>query len=130
MNPAIDSFKTTLSVPGAFSLSLLGFAIVFCVLVVLMFVIKALRGALEQIGQPQTGTAAAPAPAPVAMAAPMAPTAPTPVTMVQVAAGPSQGDITLRGVDGQTAALIMATVAGHINAPLNELRFLSISEKK
>jgi Na+-transporting methylmalonyl-CoA/oxaloacetate decarboxylase gamma subunit len=118
MNPAIDSIKTSLSVPGAFSLSALGFAIVFFVLVVLMFVIKILRGLLAQLDAsraPAAAAAAVPVPAPAANMVP---------------AKGSLGEIKLHGVDDKTAAMIMAIVADDMKAPLNELRFLSIREKR
>ena len=40
----------------------------------------------------------------------------------------SLGDIKLYDVDEPTAAMIMAILAEQLDAPLNELRFLSIKE--
>lgn len=136
MNEAAESIKTALTVPGAFSISILGFCIVFVVLIVLMFVIKAMRGFLEQT--PAAAPAAAvPAPASVAPAAAAAPVAPvamaTPAAAVAagyaVAPQVAQGELRLYGVDDQTAAILMATVAYELQAPVSELRFLSISAK-
>jgi Na+-transporting methylmalonyl-CoA/oxaloacetate decarboxylase gamma subunit len=111
---------TTLSIPGALGTSVLGFAIVFFVLIVLMYVIKIIRGALEMTAAP---AAAAPA---GAVAAPAAAKA----ASNMVPAKGSLGDIRLFDVEDRTAAMIMAIVADKMDAPLNELRFLSIREKK
>jgi sodium pump decarboxylase gamma subunit len=110
---------TTLSIPSALGTSVLGFAIVFFVLIVLMCVIKIIRGVLEQMAAP---AAAAPA------AAVAAPAAKANANMVP--AKGSLGDIKLFEVEDKTAAMLMAIVADKIGAPLNELRFLSIREKK
>lgn len=125
MNPATvtDSIKTVLSVPGAFSLSVVGFAIVFFVLIVLMAVIKILRGVMEQLDASRAAAAAVAAPVAAAASAPAA-------NPDMVPAKGSLGEIKLHTVDDKTAAMIMAIVADDMKAPLNELRFLSIREKK
>ncbi len=87
-----------------------------------MFVIKAIRGVVEQMAAAQA--AAAPA-APAAAA----PKAAAPAANMIPAKG-SLGDIKLHEVDDRTAALIMAIVADKMDTPLNQLRFLSIREKK
>ena len=115
--------ETIVSIPSAFGYSVLGFAIVFFVLIVLMFVIKAIRGVTEQMSV----KAAVPAAAAPAAAAPMKPAA---LAANMVPAKGSLGDIKLFDVDDKTAAMLMAIVADQMNAPLNELRFLSIREKK
>ncbi len=124
MNPAIDSMQASLSIPGAFSLSVVGFSIVFFVLIVLMIVIKVLRGALAQMDASRAAATAAVA-APVAAAASVPAKDPN-----MVPAKGSLGEIKLHNVDDRTAALVMAIVADEMKAPLNELRFLSIREKK
>ena len=120
MNQAVEATKT-LSLTGAFGMSILGFAIVFFVLVVLMAVIKILRGVMEQMETGKTVPAVAPVAAPAAAA---------PSTAGMVPAKGSLGEIKLHDVDDTTAALLMAIVADELKAPLNELRFLSIREKK
>lgn len=104
-----------LTMSQSLGISVLGFSIVFFVLVILMFMIRVLRMIME----------AAPAPAPAAPAAAAAPAGPK-----MVPAKGSLGEVKLYGVEDKTAAMIMAIVADTIGAPLNELRFLSIKEKK
>ena len=93
----------------------LGMAVVFFGLILLMFVTK-IAGAI--IGRKK---AAAPAAAPAA-AAPAAPAA-------QNAPG-SAGKIALHDVPDKTAAMLMAIVADRTGKPLNQLRFISIREVK
>ncbi|MCC8108149.1 MAG: OadG family protein [Planctomycetes bacterium] len=119
-----NNLSQGIPVSDALVMSVVGFAIVFFVLVVLMAVIKILRGALESLDKAK----AAPAAAPVAAAAP-SPAAPAKDPNMVPAKG-SVGEIKLFDVDDKTAALIMAIVADEMQAPLNELRFLSIREKK
>lgn len=129
MNAAIETAQAAtaavknadpISISQAFGLSVLGFCIVFFVLVVLMAVINILRGILESMKTE--------APAPVAAAA--APQALVDPNAGKVPAKGSLGDIKLHDVDDKTAAMLMAIVADELKAPLNELRFLSIREKK
>ena len=93
----------------------LGMAVVFFGLILLMFVTK-IAGAI--IGRKK---AAAPAAAPAA-AAPAAPAAKN--------APGSAGKIALHDVPDKTAAMLMAIVADKTGKPLNQLRFLSIREIK
>lgn len=109
------------SLSDSFGASVLGFAIVFFVLVVLMFMIKIMRGVVEGMAAGE----AAPVPA-AAVAAPAAPAA----NPNMVPAKGSLGEVKLHDVDDKTAAMLMAIVADELKAPLNELRFLSIREKK
>ena len=90
----------------------LGMAVVFFGLILLMFVTK-IAGAI--IGRKK---AAAPAAAP---AAPAVPNAPAPG---------SAGKIALHDVPDKTAAMLMAIVADRTGKPLNQLRFISIREVK
>ena len=114
---------TGLSLTAAFGLSVLGFAIVFFVLIALMGMISIMRGMVEQMS---AAKAAAPAAAAASATAPAAPAA----DPNMIPAKGSLGDIKLYDVDDKTAAMIMAIVADKMEAPLNELRFLSIREKK
>ncbi len=127
MKETIASTGDILSIPSAFGYSVLGFSIVFFVLIVLMFVIKAIRGVVEQMAANQAAPAAA-----TAAAVPAAAAAPKPAASASgmVPAKGSLGEIKLHSVDDKTAAMLMAIVADKIGAPLNELRFLSIREKK
>ena len=87
----------------------LGMAVVFFGLILLMFVTK-IAGAI--INRKNT---AAPA------AAPAVPNAPAPG---------SAGKIALHDVPDKTAAMLMAIVADRTGKPLNQLRFISIREVK
>ena len=104
-------------------ISALGFSIVFVVLIILMVVIRFLRSIMEQLDAPK-----APAAAPAGAAVPAA-AAPAANSNMIPAKG-SLGEINLYDVDDKTAAMIMAIVADTMGAPLNELRFHSIREKK
>ena len=105
-------------------IALLGYAVVFFGLILLMGVIIAMGKIFMAQGKKTAAKAAAPAAAaaPVA-AAPAAPAAP------QLAPG-SAGQLKLYDVEPKTAAMIMAIVANQMGKPLNELRFISIKEVK
>ena len=89
----------------------LGMAVVFFGLILLMLVTKA-SGKIMQ-NKEAAAKAAAPAPAPAAPAAPA----------VKAFAPGSD-------VPDRTAAMLMAIVADKLGKPLNELRFISIREIK
>ena len=101
--------------------ALLGYAVVFFGIVLLMIVITALGKyfASKDTKLATKAASAAQAAAPVAPAA--APKA--------VAPG-SAGELALHDVEPKTAAMIMAIVADQMGKPLNELRFKSIKEVK
>jgi len=118
-----------LEVGQAAVLDLLGYAVVFfglillmCVVIVMgkIFIAKDKKAAAKGAA---AAKAAAPAAAPVAAPAPAAPAAP-------VAAPGSAGQLKLYDVPPKTAAMIMAIVANQMGKPLNELRFISIKEVK
>ena len=98
--------------------ALLGYAVVFFGIVLLMIVITAF-GKYFASNLAAAAASAAQAAAPVAPAA--APKA--------VAPG-SAGELALHDVDPKTAAMLMAIVADKMGKPLNELRFISIKEVK
>ena len=108
-----------LSVGGAAVLALLGYAVVFLGIVMLMVVVI-IMGKLF-IAAENKKKAAAPAPAAEAPAAPEAPKATAPG---------SAGELKLHDVEPKTAAMLMAIVADKMGKPLNELRFISIKEVK
>ena len=101
--------------------ALLGYAVVFFGIVLLMIVITAFGKyfASKDANLAAAAASAAQAAAPVAPAA--APKA--------VAPG-SAGELALHDVEPQTAAMLMAIVADKMGKPLNELRFISIKEVK
>lgn len=96
----------------------LGMAVVFFGLILLMWVTK-ISG---KVMQNKASAKKAPAPAPAA-AAPAAPA-------VKAFAPGSAGEVKLHDVPDRTAAMLMAIVADKLGKPLNELRFISIREIK
>ena len=105
-----------LKVGDAGILALLGYAVVFFGLILLMAVVMAL-GAVFAAKAKKAAKAAAPVEAAPAVQAAPAPTAPG-----------SAGSLKLYNVEPKTAAMIMAIVADKMGKPLNELRFISIKE--
>ena len=99
-------------------IALLGYAVVFFGLILLMIVVTV----MGKIFMAKDKKAAAAAPAPVA--APAAPAADAPT------APGSAGKLKLHDVEPKTAAMIMAIVADKMGKPINELRFISIKEVK
>ena len=99
--------------------ALLGYAVVFFGLILLMIVITILGKIFVAAGNKKKAEAPAPAPAP----APVAPAA------TAVAPG-TAGQLKLHDVSPKTAAMLMAIVADKMGKPLNELRFISIKEVK
>ena len=110
-----------ISILNAGIVALLGYAVVFFGLILLMLVVMAM-GKFFVAKDTKKKTAAA---APVAAPAPMAAPAATPV-----AAPGSAGPVKLYDTPPKTAAMIMAIVADQMGKPLNELRFISIKEVK
>ena len=109
---------TELNTAGAGVAALLGYAVVFFGLILLMLVVMALGKFFQAKGKKKTAVEEPATPAPVAEVAP-APTAPG-----------SAGGIKLHDVEPKTAAMLMAIVADKMGKPLNELRFISIKEVK
>ena len=99
----------------AAGISLLGFAIVFSVLIILMCVIFIMSAVFRAVNRK---TAQAPA----------APASADSVPAASVPARGSCGEVSLFEVPDKTAAMVMAIVAEELGAPLNELRFISIRE--
>ena len=87
-------------------IALLGYAVVFFGLILLMIVVTIMGKAFTAKKAPKK--AAAPAP---------------------VAPG-SAGALKLHDVEPKTAAMLMAIVADKMGKPINELRFISIKEVK
>ena len=104
--------------------ALLGYAVVFFGLILLMAVIIAMGKFF--IAQDKKAASKASAAVPAAPAAPVA----APVAAEPVPAPGSAGQLKLYDVEPKTAAMIMAIVANQMGKPLNELRFISITEVK
>ncbi len=108
--------RLTLGIGSNLLDAILGYAVVFIGLTLLMTVIVI-------VGKIFTAKKAAPAEENAAPAA-AAPAAPK-----KLAPG-SAGDVKLYDTDPRDAAMIMAIVANKLDKPLNELRFRSIKEVK
>ena len=109
-------------------IALLGYAVVFFGLILLMIVVMIMGKAFT--AKKSTPKAAAKATASVAApAAAAAPVAAAPAAEPVPAPG-SAGQLKLYDVEPKTAAMIMAIVANKMGKPLNELRFISIKEVK
>ena len=104
--------------------AVLGYAVVFFGLILLMCVVMIMGKAMVSSREKAkaAAAAAAPAPAPAAPTAPAAPSSPP--------APGSAGEVKLFDVPDKEAAMIMAIVADKMSKPLNELRFKSIKEVK
>ena len=99
--------------------ALLGYAVVFFGLILLMIVVMIIGKAFTA----KTGKKAE-------KAAPVAAPAPAVVVAEPVAAPGTAGQLKLHDVSPKTAAMLMAIVADKMGKPLNELRFISIKEVK
>ncbi len=99
--------------------ALLGYAVVFFGLILLMGVVIAMGKAFQAAEARKQ--AAVPAPDITAAPIPVVPSTPAPGTA---------GQLKLHDVEPKTAAMLMAIVANKLNKPLNELRFISIKEVK
>ena len=114
-----------LEIGQAAVLALLGYAVVFFGLILLMGVII-IMGKIFIAKDKASAAKAASAKASVT-AAPVAVTA---VPSEPVVAPGSAGQLKLYDVEPKTAAMLMAIVANKMGKPLNELRFISIKEVK
>ena len=116
-----------ITIGNAAIVALLGYAVVFFGLILLMAVIivmgKVFIAKDKKAAAKADEAKAAIAPAAAPTAAPVAPVA-------EVAAPGSAGQLKLHDVEPKTAAMLMAIVANKMGKPLNELRFISIKEVK
>ena len=103
--------------------ALLGYAVVFFGLILLM-------GVLVIMGKVFTAKDKKPAEAPKAAAAAPVAAAPVAAEAVSQPAPGTAGQLKLYDTPPKTAAMIMAIVADKMGKPLNELRFISIKEVK
>ena len=111
-----------ISIANAGIVALLGYAVVFFGLILLMCVITILGKSFQAMEAKQKAAAAAAAPAAAAPAA-------APAVSAEPAPG-SAGKLKLHDVEPKTAAMLMAIVANKMGKPINELRFISIKEVK
>ncbi|MDR2360192.1 MAG: OadG family protein [Oscillospiraceae bacterium] len=112
---------TELSMLDGLLISLLGIVIVFAALLFIVVIIKLVSLiARTVINADKDGSARTDAAEPVTSGD---------ASDGKVPAAGSLGEIALYDTDEQTAALIMAIVADELQAPLNELRFISIRQK-
>ena len=123
----LASTLDNIGIMDAAIVALLGYAVVFFGLILLMLVVMAMGKAFmaKDVKAKEAPKAAAPA-APAAA-----------VTTVSAVADPSSdaapgtaGQLKLYDTPPKTAAMIMAIVANQLGKPLNELRFISIKEVK
>lgn len=104
-----------ISVGDAAMTALLGYAVVFIGIIMLMILVMFVGDLMFKSAKRKA--AKAPAAAPAAPAAP-------------AAAPGTAGELKLYGTDPRDAAMVMAIVADKLGKPLNELRFKSIREVK
>ena len=122
LTSTLPEHLVNMEIGSAAVIALLGYAVVFFGIVLLMCVMIVMGKIFVAKANKEKAKEAAPkAAAPVA--APAAPAAPA------VAPG-TAGHLKLHDVPPKTAAMIMAIVADTMGKPLNELRFISIKEVK
>ncbi len=108
-----NTLNENLGLLDAGVVALLGYAVVFFGLILLMIVVIGL-GKIFTRKKPMTAPRTVPA---------------APAAAPELAPG-SAGELKLYDVPPKTAAMIMAIVADKLGKPLNELRFISIKEVK
>ena len=118
---------TNISIANAGIVALLGYAVVFFGLILLMLVVTAMGKAFtaKDAKAKEAPAKAAPVAAPAAAVTVSAVADPT-----SDAAPGTAGQLKLYDTPPKTAAMIMAIVANQMGKPLNELRFISIKEVK
>ena len=121
----LASNLVNIGIMDAAIVAVLGYAVVFFGLILLMCVIICMgkvftakdKKAAAKVAAAKEVLASVPVAAPAASAAP-------------VLAPGTAGQLKLHDVEPKTAAMIMAIVADTMGKPLNELRFISIKEVK
>ena len=116
-----------ISILNAGIVALLGYAVVFFGLILLMCVVI-IMGKIFIAKDKKAAAKAAEAKA--AMPANAAPVAEAPAPVAAPAAPGTAGQLKLYDTPPKTAAMLMAIVANKMGKPLNELRFISIKEVK
>ena len=115
-----------ISILNAGIVAVLGYAVVFFGLILLMCVVM-IMGKIFIAKDKKAAEKAAAAKATMSNPAPVAAAA---APVESPAAPGSAGQLKLYDVEPKTAAMIMAIVANKMGKPLNELRFISIKEVK
>ena len=111
-------------------IAVLGYAVVFVGLILLMIVVMALGKYFTAKEKKAVSAPVVPAAPKAAPAAPVANTVTPAAPAASEAAPGSAGKLKLHDVEPKTAAMLMAIVAHKMGKPLNELRFISIKEVK
>ena len=119
----LTSNLVNIGIGDAAIVALLGYAVVFFGLILLMGVITIMGKAFMAKDKKAAAAPAAAAPA-------AAPVAAAPAPVAEVPAPGTAGQLKLYDTNPKTAAMIMAIVADKMGKPLNELRFISIKEVK
>ena len=120
----LASTLDNIGIMDAAIVALLGYAVVFFGLILLMGVIIIMGKAF--MAQDAKAAAKAAAAKEILASVPVA----TPAAPESPAAPGTAGQLKLHDVEPRTAAMIMAIVADKMGKPLNELRFISIKEVK
>ncbi|MBR6747917.1 MAG: OadG family protein [Clostridia bacterium] len=117
----------TLTIPEILIYSVVGILVVITFLAVLAIAVTLISKAIRAMTD-KAETKEAPAAAPVAAAPAAAPVAAAPVAAAAPASNivGTTGELKLRGVDDQTAAILMAIISDTTKIPLNQLRFKRI----
>ena len=122
----LASTLDNIGIVDAAIVALLGYAVVFFGLILLMGVIIIMGKAF--MAKDKKAAAKAAAAKEVLASVPVA--APAAAPAASPAAPGTAGQLKLHDVNPKTAAMIMAIVADKMGKPLNELRFISIKEVK
>ena len=124
----LASTLDNIGIMDAAVVAVLGYAVVFFGLILLMGVII-IMGKFFMAKDKAAADLAAAAKASISNPAPAVSVAAAPVAESPAAPG-TAGQLKLHDVNPKTAAMIMAIVADTMGKPLNELRFISIKEVK
>ena len=122
----LASTLDNIGIMDAAVVAVLGYAVVFFGLILLMGVIIIMGKAF--MAKDKKAAAKAAAAKEVLASVPVA--APAAAPAASPAAPGTAGQLKLHDVNPKTAAMIMAIVANKMGKPLNELRFISIKEVK
>ena len=123
----LTSTLENIGILDAAIVAVLGYAVVFFGLILLMGVVIAM-GKFFMAKDKKAAEAASAAKSAISASAPVAA---APAAPAESPAAPgSAGQLKLYDVSPKTAAMLMAIVADKMGKPLNELRFISIKEVK
>ena len=120
----LASTLDNIGIVDAAVVAVLGYAVVFFGLILLMLVVIGMGNIF--VAKDKKAAAKAEAAKAAVSAAPVT----APVAAEPVYAPGSAGQLKLHDVEPKTAAMLMAIVADKMGKPLNELRFISIKEVK